>query len=63
MVLIDINLSLLHPMMLRANFDCNWPCSDFLIAFSIFCYYLLLEKGMIHHFNKLRFPLLWDVLY
>ena len=57
------NLNPLHPRMLCAKFGWNWPSGsgeeDFLISsmyFSLFRYYLPLEKGRALHLNKLESP-------
>ena len=63
------NLNPLHPRMLCANFGWNWLSGsgeedffNFVNVFSLFRYYLPLEKGGALHLNKLESPLPKDVL-
>ena len=64
------NWNLLHTRMLFAKFGWNWAqwfCRrrflNFFNVFSLFCNYLHLEKGMVHHLNKIESPSPKNALY
>ena len=58
-------LNPLHSKMLSIKFCWKWLSGfiNFIIVFSLIHYYLLLEKGMALHLNKLESPYPKDALY
>ena len=58
-------LNPLHPKMLSIKFCWNWLSGfiNFILVFSLIHYYLLLEKVMALHLNKLESPSPKDALY